>query len=1293
MAGLKDHIRVQICCADLAVERQALLKEQIGDQLTRLNQEDPSVLREMVFISNNDLRPIDAVLTANPKADVVFSGFNVTRVTEKGNKASEAMVDETNSTGLNIDPTLRLGAYIQLQKMIARGQFKMRRMIFVGPLNERVREFLKLGFEVKASFFTDADRTTAGEPVLIKSPAQLPKIGDFAQKGQIELSDIHQLTIGDITFDGVVNMEEEGGHFYVKDFTIDDSVKKLLDLDGEKAVLVAEAVKEEKMAFVRTKKVVLCMPPELASIVKKRLEFDKMEQLFQYRDPKEALTAIEESKSGGVADFLEEAGYEVVNKVLEAKDREAMLVAVIGPRKMPTYLEREMKSGGEDLKLFSDDQVKELFAAADDPVLNRLIAKVQETDVDAFLARIPSEVREPLIIQFLKDPKMAAEAWRVIGPKAQKEVLVGQCTAILAAAMLTNTALFKAKLPKVVFNQDQSYDSAKQFKSLDAAGIKLRMEIFAEGLAGKSLTYAEWATSFEEEERESILSQYIAIKTDDFFNNLEGSYKKIIWNVIGKKGQKDISVKLTGPHKRAILTASKEQSLGIIKTDIAYLAGILAKDQGLAFGETLFLSLKQFNKVESKTGLFKKLTTDEKHKPFRVEGVTKLLASERGKPIFEKLTEQIDALNVGYDSLITMREFAPALTAHEALAGATVTIVEDLVDTSLLEMFAKGEVDFGSYEEHQKQVEKKIAALKEQLRSKGADDPVGGYLLETMVIMMNMASEALQNKLDQKMLDALDERGKVKQEVLDNVAKRLSQLEERVTNYKLKLPEMGKRLEADSEKVKSYAALVGEKLNKLQLSLQKYQDAETKLNQYQRLKVKVARVQQQLSERFFEIIRPLILQKLRILPAPMARVIDSFKQSFLSNSIPKHRLIFKFTDDELKGIAKRNVVFATEDKILKAFIVTCLHIDKLDNTLFMISGLDDLPEKPDLLFVGNDLLEYDFSEIIKEQFTVPFADDAFYKTLSTNESQKAAIRANLEKYREYRDKYKNYLETEGSKLKVMAVSQKTRTDAIEKLRANRKKYQESLKVDQERLAFLKAEQESLGAKFEAIDDKFKAAKSAITQAISSGQSTATTITQQTQAMSQGLSKHLEDINKDLAGMMFVKNVKDTVERISSTAQEQIISKVDQLSVIPGGKAAVKHIVVSGDGMLETMEMQKAFATAIKSYFGQQIKFEELGLGRMEAEIVEEGKRPHLVIILMNDEPSGLANLAGLAKRLRAVSPESCVLMFSAYQMEEASAELIHNLNTLRKYATPINTNLTDYTVSAKVTKLLGQVAP
>jgi len=196
MSNPQKHIRLQLVSADLPVERQQVLKEQVGDQFARLNLSEPKTLREMVYILNQDNRPLPNVLNANPKADVVFSGFNATRVVEGfGQVKNEAMVGDEPSTSLKIDPTLRLGAYIELKRLLDKGHFKMRILIFVGDLNRRIREFLQLGFEVRATLFADTERQALQPPILITSDQQLPKLNGFPEREQLDLSDISELQI------------------------------------------------------------------------------------------------------------------------------------------------------------------------------------------------------------------------------------------------------------------------------------------------------------------------------------------------------------------------------------------------------------------------------------------------------------------------------------------------------------------------------------------------------------------------------------------------------------------------------------------------------------------------------------------------------------------------------------------------------------------------------------------------------------------------------------------------------------------------------------------------------------------------------------------------------------------------------------------------------------------------------------------------------------------------------------------------------------------------------------------
>ncbi len=205
-----EEIRYQLVNADLGAEGQNFLKSKVCEYFDELKAKNPLIDYKAQYILNPDQRPLGSVLLANPRFDLIFSGFNVTRKdVEKTNQASaQALVTEEMGPELQIDPTLRFPAYQELLRLQQRGSFNFKYLYFVGDLNQRIREFLQYGFVLSARFFQDAQRSRRGEVVPLKDISQLPKLGATPEEGKLDLSRISELTLGEIRFHGVVNLLE-----------------------------------------------------------------------------------------------------------------------------------------------------------------------------------------------------------------------------------------------------------------------------------------------------------------------------------------------------------------------------------------------------------------------------------------------------------------------------------------------------------------------------------------------------------------------------------------------------------------------------------------------------------------------------------------------------------------------------------------------------------------------------------------------------------------------------------------------------------------------------------------------------------------------------------------------------------------------------------------------------------------------------------------------------------------------------------------------------------------------------
>ena len=1296
MAKLIDHIQIHIANTDLAVERQNILRDTIKDAFDKLNIEDPSKERSLLFVINHDGAFLPNVLRANTDADVIFTGFNVERKV-KVRKKKDLILDESQSDVLQIDPTLRFPAYQEMHKIVQRGEFRLRRLILVGDINVKIRDLFRLGFKIEVTLFTDEERSKVYPPLLIESLEQLPKLGAEADENQINLSKIDRIQIADIAFDGIINMAEVANQFVIKDDSIHDTIQKVFELEGVKETIALEAVEEEKLLFVRKKKVMLVLDPDLKKVVANKLKFDKMEKVFEYSSKEEAFQALETGKTESVIEFLESEGYEILNDVLSTVEKDVVLIALLGRRLMPSYLDKEFKIQGSNLKLLPKNKIEEIFNLFPEPFVDRLLKRLQEKNFESFLSRIPTQIREPIVMDFLGSPKKAAKVWQVLDEPEKVKVLAENTVEILALLNLSNTDLFQEKFPDVKFSGEHNgYHSSKYYDDLDDDEKRSYLSAFRDGLSGIKMNKNAWENKFSPEQLRTTLGGYIAYNTQGFYSKLSPVLKKQMWSIVGRSGGDAILSSMHYLDKAAIMENSQEHMLQFVVKESNYLISMVRRGEALELGGKCLLGLKQFNRVESKTGLFKKITQNSKLRPHRIEGLTQLLSSTQGRSIYEKLVQQIEALNTGYDSLICVSQDVKELKAHESLMGATVTLVDELVDSSLLKMFQESEVDVDDYDKYAAEIEKKIAELKSKLAKSGMDDPVGGYLLESMVVLMNMASQAVRNELDESMIEVLDERELIRDRVISGMKQNMTNLEKQLKQNNETLPRLESRQKDQLEKLKVYTDKVNKKLGSLQQYLKKFEDTQENLQKCEDHKRRVALMQRNLSLEFFNLIKPMILSELRSLPPALENALYYIRDRFFPPLSMRRRIIFKFTDDELRKIAKKNIAFISDDEQLKRFIFTCLKIDRVENRLFHIAGSNNLPESAGLLFVGTDVMDHDFSSIANVKHIHPFSDEKFYATLVKNEQFKKKTKENLTKFGKHAYSLKQYLEKEGRVLKDMTTTRNSEEKVRKTLEQSKKQMETDLKKDQETLSFLSSEKETMDEKFKSIDAKFQTARESITKALSDEGSTVDSIEKETQALSQELSASLMDISQEMANMMFIKNVKDAVTKISKQAQSSIVSKMDQLSKYTGGRVGIKTLVIANDGSLDSTNLKRVMSIACSEHFEfPESEIVNMSIGRMENSILAAGQKHSFLIIIGDDRDSRLKTYQIMIKKLKEASPQTHIILFSPYDSKHSSKleELIENMNALRDYCMLVNTDIIDYTNKNRLLQFLNEVAP
>ena len=281
MAALDAYKPVQVANVDLALERQKLLRDKLGEFFTALSRR-ARVKKRLVYTVNAEGDPLDKVLRMNEEADALFTGFNYDASTSEQFKQSLAV--ETPEDLLTIDPQLRYPVIAEWMRWADQGQFRHRKLILVGDLYEKIGQCLRSALPVTVTFYTDPERKQVSQPVPVTSLDRLERDpGAEPVEGRpIPVSCLSSLQVADLTFHGLINMPEENNRFVFRDATVVDTARKLYQAESVQAQVVRERAVEEKLNFVRGKRVFIVMEPDLEHIVAERFLFDRMDNLYRH---------------------------------------------------------------------------------------------------------------------------------------------------------------------------------------------------------------------------------------------------------------------------------------------------------------------------------------------------------------------------------------------------------------------------------------------------------------------------------------------------------------------------------------------------------------------------------------------------------------------------------------------------------------------------------------------------------------------------------------------------------------------------------------------------------------------------------------------------------------------------------------------------------------------------------------------------------------------------------------------------------------------------------------------------
>lgn len=1299
MAAPDTHPPVQIANADLAVERQNILRGKLEFYFAALSKR-AKIRKRLVYTINGDESPLEKVVRMNEGADALFTSFAYDRQTSENFK--DTLRVDTPQEMLNIDPQLRYPLIAQLLKLVDQGEFRHRKLILVGDLHEKIGQFIRSALPVTVTAYTTSERKEISRPVSITSLDSIVRDAEAApaEGRPIPVGSLVTMDVADIHFDGVINMPEEGNRFVLKDQTLVDTARKLFLSKGLQAKLVQEQISEEKLVFVRGKRVFIVLEPDLEHIISERFVFDQMENVYPHHTLEEAFKTLEGGKSEGILEYFEKEGYDIIFKVLDQDERDKLLTAVLG-EKLPKILLKEVETVKSMIGSLEDSELESLFYNLPTEVVEQTLEGLKEKNYERFLSHIPPKMREGVILDFLRDPKQVRAAWQGIGSEEKKQILVTQASLIHGVIYLLDSTLSKQKFPGLKFDFERSYKSAllakmnsKEQKSTLATIVR---SIEGSGGAPKGLLVRQ----LDPPQLERFFTEAILRNPSAIYNKLDPGIRKQIWVTVGREFKDQISKGLHALDKIEILKGSKEMAVGLIFNNPDFM-DYLKSGEELEFSASLFLAVKKLNKGESKTALLKKVLTDPAWRASRVKGVPALLTDPDNGLIFEKLSEHVEELEFKFDSLVCTKADYEALKDSEPLAGAVVTLVDELVDPALYKLFQTGELDPQEYDKFSASVEQEIAGLRREMAAREVEDPVGVYVLETMQTLNELSNQVMSGGLNEKILAEMDDRAAVRRRILDAMKAHVRRIEEFLVKAEKKLPAYDAKIAQLRQAANKFGGQYDEAYAKANALFEEFKKLQQLQKQGQQDRKKVALIQKELSVSFFELIQPLILDKVRSLGGVFKRVMRAVGVGGKdSEGGQEKRVIFKFSDEEIENILRYSIVFCSKDAILAQFIATCLRIDKLENSLFKLATAETLPSKTDIdiLFYGPGYSVGDFSNSVKENQMVAFADQDFHDRLTANEKLKARTKAALTKAEEGLKTRKPQLEKANAALKALQANRRKAESAAAALEEEKRKLRNNLKKQKEKRHQMLGEMDLLENRLAEIDTKYEELRSRIAQLVGGdGNETMDLLKAGKQEMAEQMREELVALNKELARMMFIKGVKDAGDSISKNTQKEILSRLESREIYPYRKKPFKKLIVADDGTNTSTNLKRAFIdAAIRHFKLPEMGVQEVSINRLLSMAENGNGNQYPFVALLSDKPEDdYEDLKLKVKKIRKLMPETYQLMITPFGSLAETGRgdpIFRNLQSLKDNCTLVNASIGDFSDPSAMTTVLREKAP
>jgi hypothetical protein len=466
---------------------------------------------------------------------------------------------------------------------------------------------------------------------------------------------------------------------------------------------------------------------------------------------------------------------------------------------------------------------------------------------------------------------------------------------------------------------------------------------------------------------------------------------------------------------------------------------------------------------------------------------------------------------------------------------------------------------------------------------------------------------------------------------------------------------------------------------------------------------KVALTQKELSVQFFEIIQPLILDKVRALGSPLKSLLRvvGLGGGEQARAGADKRVIFKFSDEEIEQILRYKIVFCSKDPMLAQFVATCLRIDGLEDSLFSLATAESLPKKSDIdiLFYGPGYSVEDFADSVKKQHLVSFADEAFHERLKSNELLKARTKSVLGKAEAQLKALRPKLESTSATLKGQQAKHRQIQGTVAQLEGEQLKLRENLRTQGERRLHFQGELELLETRLAEVDGQFDDIRTRMGALLGGDGAEAREQAQAGQEeLAQRLREELVGLNRELARMLFVKDVRDAGEAISRTTQEGILGRIEAREVYPYAKRPFKKLLLADDGSTASQNLKQAFLQAAIPYFKlRDMSVQEVSIKRLLAIAENSNGSAYPFVALFSDRPADdYGELKLSVKKIHTLLPETYQLLFTPFGdlgAVDQRSPFYRNLLALRDHCALVNATLGGVSEPTGMLRVLREKAP